>query len=87
MKVAIWDTYVTRIDGNVMHFDIVVPSELKDEQKIFTFGKEYLQSKNQTSQTLEATECQFCHIETANDDMVESIKQKGYYIIEMENCN
>ena len=70
-----------------MHFDIVVPSELKDEQKIFTFGKEYLQSKNQAGQTLEATECQFCHIETANDIMVESIKQKGYYIIEIKNCN
>ena len=86
MEVAIWDTYVTRNNGKVMHFDIVVPKELKDEQKIFNFGKDYLQSKNQARQILEANECQFCHIEKANDMMIDSIKQKGYYIIEMENC-
>jgi len=87
MKVAVWDTYVTKANNEIMHFDIIVPSELKDEQKIFTFGKEYLKSKNQAGQLLDAKECQFCHIEMASDEMVESIKQKGYYIIEMQNCN
>jgi Domain of unknown function (DUF2024) len=86
MKVAVWDTYVRKLDNKVMHFDIIVPTELKDEQKIYTFGKEYLQSKNQAEQPLDSKECQFCHIETASDAMIESINLKGYYILEMQNC-
>ncbi len=39
MKVAVWDTYVSRKDGLTMHFDILVPSALTDEAKIFNFGK------------------------------------------------
>jgi len=31
MKVAVWDTYVTRKEGNIMHFDVIVPEEIKDE--------------------------------------------------------
>jgi hypothetical protein len=26
MEVAVWDTYVTKKDGSVMHFDIIAPS-------------------------------------------------------------
>ena len=35
MKVSVWDTYVEREDGKIMHFDILVSSELKNEQIIF----------------------------------------------------
>ena len=28
MNVAVWDTYVTKKDGNVMHFDIIAPIEM-----------------------------------------------------------
>jgi hypothetical protein len=87
MKVAVWDTYITRTDGRMMHFDIIAPSEIKDKLKIFNFGREYLQSKNQAGQTLETKECQFCHIESASDEVIESIKQRGYYILEMQNCD
>ena len=45
MKVAVWDTYVIRKDGAVMHFDILAPEDIKDENTIHSFGKEYLQSK------------------------------------------
>jgi Domain of unknown function (DUF2024) len=87
MQVAVWDTYVTKKDGSVMHFDIIAPDHIKDEEIIYTFGKDYLQSKNQENQPLSAKECSFCHIEKATDEMVLSIQQKGYYIIEMQNCN
>ena len=86
MQVAVWDTYVTKTDGSVMHFDIIAPEQIEDEKIIHTFGKDYLQSKNQESQSLTARECGFCHIEKATDEMVLSIQQKGYYIIEMQNC-
>lgn len=87
MKVAVWDTYVTKENGDIMHFDIIVPETTTDEKTIFTFGKDYLRSKNQHSQGLSTKECQFCHIEQANDAIVAAIKEKGYYILEMQNCN
>ncbi len=86
MQVAVWDTYVTKKDGTVMHFDIITPDTIKDEKTIHTFGKEYLLSKNQETQSLAAKECRFCHIEKATDEMLSIIQQSGYYIIEMENC-
>lgn len=87
MQVAVWDTYVTKKDGSVMHFDIIAPDHIKDEKIIYTFGKEYLASKNQEGQPLTARECQFCHIEKASLVMENSIQQKGYFILEMQNCN
>jgi len=87
MKVAVWDTFVTRKNGTIMHFDIIVPAELKDQKLIYNFGKEYLKAKNEESQPLAANECKFCHIETIKPNWEEAIKQNGYYIYEMENCN
>lgn len=87
MKVAVWDTYVTKTDGGIMHFDIIAPSAVKDEATIYTYGKEYLRLKNQEGQNLSSKECNFCHIETATAEMVAVINEKGYYIIEMQGCN
>ncbi|MDQ3143238.1 MAG: DUF2024 family protein [Bacteroidota bacterium] len=86
MQVAVWDTYVIKKDGIVMHFDIIAPENIKDEKIIHRYGQDYLRSKNQENQTLSATECSFCHIEQATSDMELSIQQKGYYILEMQNC-
>ena len=36
--------------------------------------------------TLSTKECRFCHIESASDDLMKQIGNKGYHIIEMENC-
>lgn len=87
MKVAVWDTYVTKKDGTIMHFDIIAPSEIKDTSIIYTFGKEYLKTKNQEEQTLSSKECSFCHIETVTPQWEAAIREKGYFIYEMENCH
>lgn len=50
MKVAVYDTYVTKRDDAVMHFDILVPDDLKDQNRIHTFGQEYLKEKGQEGQ-------------------------------------
>lgn len=86
MKVAVWDTYVTRTDGGLMHFDIVVPADLKTPETIYNFGKDYLRSRQQDGQPLTTNECTFCHIEAAGPEVVSSIERQGYYIIEMEGC-
>lgn len=86
MKVTVWDTYVKKQDGNVMHFDIIVPEYIKEEAVIHRMGREYLASKNQQDQQLTSKECRLCHQETAMPEMEADILSKGYYIIEMEGC-
>jgi len=86
MKVAVWDTYVTKKDGSIMHFDILAPTEIKDTTVIYNYGREYLKTKDQDGQALSSKECRFCHVETLQPKWEVEIKQKGYYIIEMENC-
>jgi hypothetical protein len=86
MKVAVWDTYVTKPDRTVMHFDIIVPEVVRDEKVIHTFGKDYLLSKQLPDVSLSTRECQFCHVERASPEAESSIQKKGYYIVEMENC-
>jgi hypothetical protein len=87
MQVAVWDTYVTKKDGAVMHFDIIAPTTIKDAETIYQFGKSYLNQKNQEGQILSSKECRFCHIEQASPEMLVSIDQTGFYIIEMQGCD
>jgi hypothetical protein len=87
MKVSVYDTYVKKKDGTVMHFDILVPDNEKDTVKIHGFGRDYLATKAQEGQPLTSKECRFCHIEQADNDMEQAIVSKGYFIIEMEGCD
>ncbi|MBK8506098.1 MAG: DUF2024 family protein [Saprospiraceae bacterium] len=87
MKIAVWDTYVRKPNGPVMHFDILVPEHIQDKDKIYNFGKLYLSGKGLIDYSLTAHECQFCHIESASAEIQKHIGENGFYIIEMENCN
>ncbi|MGC4233297.1 MAG: DUF2024 family protein [Niabella sp.] len=87
MQVAVWDTYVIKKDGTIMHFDIIAPAEIKDTAVIYSYGKEYLKTKGQSEQLLSSKECMFCHIETVQPQWEKDIRQKGYFIYEMENCS
>ncbi|WP_304232581.1 DUF2024 family protein [Jiulongibacter sediminis] len=87
MKVAVWDSYVKRADGALMHFDILVPENESKEQSVLIFGNLYLSTKSFETGTLSASECHFCHIEQASDNLQKAILEKGFSIIEMENCD
>ncbi|WP_420321704.1 DUF2024 family protein [Flagellimonas sp.] len=87
MEVSVWDTYVPREDGKVMHFDILVPSSLTDTDVIFGYGTEYLKSKPFQTGILSTNECRFCHMQSAPANVVKNIEAEGYHIIEMENCS
>ncbi|MDY7395231.1 DUF2024 family protein [Aureibaculum sp. 2210JD6-5] len=87
MEVSVWDTYVNRENGKRMHFDILVPSSLNDENIIFGYGISYLKSKPFKTGKLTANECKFCHLENAPTNVVDVISKQGYYIIEMQNCD
>ena len=56
MQVAVWDTYVTKKDGMIMHFDIIAPEEVKDAETIYNYGREYLKSKGEEGQPLTSEE-------------------------------
>ena len=87
MKVAVWDTYVEREDGHTMHFDILVPSHITNEQTIFKYGMDYLKTKPFKTNQLTTNECRLCHIEQASEAMITAVEKDKYTIIEMENCN
>ncbi len=87
MKVSVWDTYVKREDGKVMHFDILVSNEFNDEQIILNYGAIYLKTKAFKTEHISSKACNFCHIEHATDSIMEDIQNRGFSIIELENCD
>lgn len=87
MRVSVYDTYIRRSDGRIMHFDILVPATERSLETVYEFGNEYLAEKQQAGQELTSSECQFCHVEEAIAEIANSINDRGFYIIEMENCD
>ncbi len=85
MQCAVYDTYVRKKDGRVMHFDVIVEDRTPHEKAI-EYGKEYLASVGQEGQQMTQEECQFCHVQMAPAVVEKSIKQSGYYIQKMEGC-
>lgn len=84
MQVAVWDTYAKRDDGSLLHFDILVPHSITDSGVIFGYGSEYLRSRGETA-TPTAEYCQYCHVETLQPEWENAIREKGYFILEMED--
>lgn len=87
MQVAVWDTYVTKKDGKVMHFDIIVPAEITDENVIYAYGKECLKAKGLDDLPVTSNESKYCHSEKIKTQWEGDIREKGYFIYEMENCD
>lgn len=87
MKIAVFDTYVTRPDGRRMHFDILVPDAGKHIDQVLGFGRRYLAAREVPAETLTAQECRFCHIEIATDEVQQAVDRDGFAIIELANCD
>ncbi len=86
MNVAVWDTYVRKEDGTVMHFDILVQDLNQHQDQILAYGRTYLEGKRLSGDLLQASRCQFCHVESASAEVLASIHKDGYHIIELQNC-
>ena len=85
MECAVYDTYVTKKDGRIMHFDVIVEANTPHE-KVIEYGKEFLQKVEQGGQKMTQEECQFCHIQEAPPMVEKSIADGGYDIQKMEGC-
>ena len=85
MQCAVYDTYVQKKEGGLMHFDVIVPQNTQ-LNAVLVFGRQYLEAKGQTGQPLTTQECSFCHIEQATREVEEAIGLKGFFIYEMQGC-
>jgi hypothetical protein len=85
MECAVYDTYVTKKDGKIMHFDVIVEASAPHEKAI-EYGKEYLEQVGQGNQTMTQEECQFCHVQEAPPVVTKDIENRGYFIQKMEGC-
>jgi hypothetical protein len=85
MKIDVYDTYVTKKNGQIMHFDVMAPEETPTE-RVLKFANTYLGSVGQAGQKCGVNECKFCHGEHARPEIEQSIRESGYYIVEMEGC-
>ena len=86
MECAVYDTYVTKKDGKIMHFDVVVEASTSHEKAI-QYGQEYLEQVGQGDQKMTQEECQFCHVQEAPPIVDKAIQERGYYIQKMEGCS
>ncbi len=81
MEISLYDTVFKKEDWNLIKFDIIVPSEFKDIDKIYQFGNEFLKEEGiKAKKLISAEECDFCHMEIANEKISGEIKEKGYSI-------
>ena len=85
MNVSVWDTYVSRKDDALMHFDILVP-ENTEQEKVIEAARKYLATKPFVNGLPAMKQCRHCHIERATDEVVKAINERGYFILEMQNC-
>lgn len=87
MQIAVFDTYVRRPDGRMMHFDILVPNEGRDHATVVAHGRTYLAGKGIPNRSLSTAECRFCHIEQARAAVRRDIERAGFSILELEHCD
>ena len=85
MKAEVYDTYVNKKDGTLMHFDVIVPPETTYE-RVVLFGTKYLEQVGEEGQQMESSYCRFCHIEEATPEISAAFDADGFFILPMEGC-
>ena len=85
MKIDVYDSYATKQNGQIMHFDVLVESNTPASQAL-SFGQQWLGSLGEQAQALTQSRCNFCHSEIANPKVRDEIKQRGFFILQLEGC-
>lgn len=86
MQVQIHDTYVDGKNGQ-MHFDVALEDKSENDNKVAVeSGKKWLDSIGEKDAKITSEECQFCHVQSADEKVVSEIKKDGYSIIKMSGC-
>jgi len=85
MKIDVYDSYAKSNDGATLHFDVFVESGTPAEIALQN-GREWMKSINESAESLQSSRCNFCHSRVAESVVQQEIKEKGYYIFQMEGC-
>ena len=86
MRVDVYDTYATEKDGGTIHFDVLVPSGTSAETA-FKYACTWLSTVRPADTVLKQSRCNFCHSESANQEVASDIEADGFRIIRMEGCS
>lgn len=85
MKIDVYDSYAKTPDGRLLHFDVFVKSGTP-AKIAFANGREWLESIGEQAESLEHSRCNFCHSRIADPAIQNTIKDQGYYILQMAGC-
>jgi len=84
MNIDVYDTYVRTAEGDLLHFDVLLPAG--EGIKARQYAYEWLLSIGRTPQQTTLEKCKYCHTETAEPEIQQQIDRAGYYILQMEGC-
>lgn len=84
MTVKVFDTHVRTKAGRYLHFDVLI--EGNDIEKAKGHARDYLLGKGLADEDISQNQCRFCHVEPGNPLVAQAIKEKGYYILELQGC-
>jgi len=84
MNIDIYDTYVRTAEGDLLHFDILLPCG--ESSKATQYASEWLQSIGKTVEDISLESCRYCHTEIATPEIQQHIREHRYFIIQMEGC-
>ena len=82
MNVSVYDTIYKKSNGQMIKFDVIVPSNQTDLEQIYKYANAFLKLENiQASQLISADECNFCHFEVATETILNDINKRGYSVL------
>lgn len=85
MQIDVYDTYASSKKGHTIHFDVFLAHGGNKESALH-YARHFLESIGESSENLKSERCNFCHTESANPAIAESIERDGCYILQMEGC-
>jgi hypothetical protein len=85
MKVDVYDTYVRTEEGDLMHFDVFLPSG-EGHHMAAGYAHAWLRDIGVSPEELKQESCNFCHRQAANPALQSHIERHGYFILQMEGC-
>ena len=84
MNVDVYDTHVRTVEGNLLHFDIMLPSD--EGNRAIYYANQWLLSIGRIPEKITRENCRYRHTETATPEIRKRIREHGYFIIQMEGC-
>ena len=84
MNVDVYDTHVRTVEGNLLHFDIMLPSD--EGNRAIYYANQWLLSIGRIPEKITRENCRYRHTETATPEIRKRIREHGYFVIQMEGC-